>query len=329
MQRFCDIASEEQLLVYGFVLQLKREGFGYKRIMKKILNEKQVMLSLSTLSYWFNNNVRMLGGENSFRAEPSPELAYVLGTMFGDGCITRNKPKQEYCVRLDVVDKDFAEKFSSCVSKLLCKEKDYAPCKNKRGHYSIQVRSKQLYNFIKSLKDDFEKAKPFIEKYPAEFIQGLADSEGCPGIFSVKKLGCVIVVAYSTNYPLLQYVKNLLKNNFGIDSVLLLQGKAGASDSVIGGRLITRTKNVYGLRINKSKHVRIFFGRINFSIKRKREKLADVLKILEFYGSEAGADIWKQNYVKGWRGWMKITDYVADRPNRESNPGPSLDRAIS
>ncbi len=155
MDRFCDISHEEQLNIRKKVFLLKTNGLGYKRIIKRVAKEDKVKLSLSTLSYWFTHKVKLVGGENYFEAEPSPELAYILGVMFGDGSLTHDKKKQEYNVRLDAIDKDFVEKFSGYVSKLLGKEKDYVVCLDKRGMYATKARSKQLYYFIKSVKENF------------------------------------------------------------------------------------------------------------------------------------------------------------------------------
>ncbi|MCR4335734.1 MAG: hypothetical protein NUV57_04310 [archaeon] len=175
MQTFSELESEKQQVLYREVLDLKNQGLGYKKIIKKFKEEKQVKLSLGTLSYWFNNDVKMIGGENYFIPEPSPELAYILGVMFGDGSLIFNDKRKEYVLKLEAIDKDFVEKFSRCSSKLLKKERYFAVCykKPRSGHsatYSVQVRSKKLFNFVKEIKNNFYGGKQFIEEFPAEFI---------------------------------------------------------------------------------------------------------------------------------------------------------------
>ena len=285
MQRFVDLDSNEQKKIFRLVKKLKSQGLGYKRIIKRIGAEQKVKLHLSTLSYWFNNDVKLLGGENWFEEKPSRELSYLIGVMFGDGSITHNSKKQEYIIKLEAIDKDFVKKFSHCVSAVLDRERDYPIHKNKRGPiYSTHARSKQLYYFIKCLKKDFSKAKPFIEVYPAEFIQGLADSEGCPCISASKRLSCRIGVAYSTNLPLLEYAKMLLKREYEIISAIRLHKQAGVTDSIIGGRQITRTKDLYSLEIRPKLNMINFQSNVSFTIKRKREKLNDALEILPLVG---------------------------------------------
>lgn len=172
-------------MVIKKVIELSWDGFGYKRIIKQIANDFDVKLSLGTLSYWFNNDVLLKGGLNKFNPIPSGELSYVLGVIFGDSNLFFDKNKKDFVIRLDAIDKDFVTFFSKNVSKVLNKNKDYSVCVVKHKNmgsiiYSTRARSKELYYFLKNLKSDFEKVKPFAEKFPKEFIQGLSDSEGCP-----------------------------------------------------------------------------------------------------------------------------------------------------
>lgn len=94
MKRFSDLSSEKQTLIYDKVLELKKAGLGYKKIIKRINKENEVKLALSTLSYWFNNKIKLLGGENWFKEKPSKELSYIIGVMFGDGFISINKARR-------------------------------------------------------------------------------------------------------------------------------------------------------------------------------------------------------------------------------------------
>ncbi|MFH1234236.1 MAG: LAGLIDADG family homing endonuclease [Candidatus Diapherotrites archaeon] len=299
MRRFVDLNPAEQRTVFEKFWGLRKEGFGYKRIIKQVKQEDNICLRLSTLSYWSNRDVELLGGQNWFEEKPSRELAYLIGVMFGDGSITHNAKKQEYVIQLESIDRDFAEKFSHCISIVLKKKRDYAVCEDKRGPiYATHTRSKQLYSFFKSIKEDFPKAKPFIEEYPAEFIQGLADSEGGPAISSKNTLRIRVGVAYSTNLELLEYVRSLLYSRFSIGAIVNLHKKAGITDSVINGRPITRTKNVYSLTINSHKGVEDFCFNIGFGIPRKQSRLKEALKILELLGSDSAATIWRERHLK-------------------------------
>jgi len=148
-------------------------------------------------------------------------------------------------------------------------------------------------------------AKPFIEKYPAEFIQGLADSEGCPVIGAGKKFSCGVNVAYSTHLELLEYVRWLLSDRFSINSRVVLCKKKGIVDSVIGGRKIRRTKSLYCLKIGANKDVKDFHEKIGFSLERKQQKLDYGLRIIERFDVVERTTSWKEKYRKEGRRWVR------------------------
>ena len=302
MNNFSLIDSELQKKVLMRVIELSWMGFGYKKIIEAISKEFSVKLSKGNLSYWFNNNVSMYGGANSFEAKPSKELAYILGVMFGDGSLHFDKKKKDYVIVLSAIDRDFVEKFSRCTSKLLGKKKQYSVCSmDGRGHsmmYSSRARSKELFYFIKELKEYFKKVKPFAEAYPKEFIQGLADSEGCPIINATNRFYVGAMVACSTNKYLLDYVQNLLRNSFEIESKVFLDKKAGITDSVINGRPITRRINLHKLVSRGVNNTKSFYDLIGFSIERKQVKLGAGLEIWACFKSFERVKKWNELYYK-------------------------------
>ena len=308
MKTFSVVDSQLQASIVKRVICLSWQDFGYKKIIKKIKEEFFVNLSPGLLSYWFNNEVRLYGGQNHFDSKPTKELAYFLGVMFGDGSLFFHKCKGDYAIRLEAVDKDFVDHFSFCVSKILNKEKNYTVISCKRRSmdsvmYSTKARSKELYFFIKDIKEDFEKVKPFVEAYPKEFIQGLADSEGCPVISAGVCFKVRVIVACSTNKSLLEFVSFLLIK-FGINSSLFLSKKAGATDSIINGRYITRTKNLYSLQISNFRNVKVFSNQINFNIKRKNQKLFDAIFTFEDISVKNPTGFWLENYEKKSNQWF-------------------------
>lgn len=285
MENFSSVDSRLQFKIFRRVVELSWDDVGYGKIIKTIATEFSVKLNKSNLSYWANNNVKLFGGRNNFLPKKSLELAYILGVMFGDGTLHFDEKKKDYVIRLDAIDKDFVERFSKYVSKVLGKDKFYSVCQmGGRGYstiYSTRARSKELFYFIKDLKEDFEKVKHFAETYPKEFIQGLADSEGCPQITATKSFRVNILVACSSNDSLLIYVKNLLKIKFGIGTRFYLSKKAGVTDSIINGRPITRTMNLYGLDTISFENSKLFSKCVGFSIGRKQTKLLVACRIFE------------------------------------------------
>jgi DNA endonuclease len=302
MKTFSCVNHSLQQSVLERIVELSWNGLGYKRIIDVIADEFSVKLSKGTLSNWFNKGVVLYGGQNYFEPKPSKEFAYVLGIMFGDGNLHFDKKKKDYLVRLDAIDKDFVEKFSACASIILNKTKCYSVCSvDGRGHstiYSARTRSKELYYFIKELKYDLEKAKPFAEAHSKEFIRGLADSEGCPRIVASKKFNVGVMVACSTNKSLLIFVKNLLKNDFGILSRVYLLKKAGITDSVINGRPITRTMNLYGLDTVGFENTKLFSKSVGFFINRKQVKLKEGIEIFDNFIVSERIKRWGELYFK-------------------------------
>lgn len=310
MRSFSSLTSVQQQALFQKVKQLKADGLGYKRIIKKIKFEDNVAVAQSTLSHWFNRDIQMVGGENFFEPIPSPKLSYFIGVMFGDGFLGIDKKNQDYFLGLKANDADFVENFSSTLAKILRKKKPFYVCQGADGHYSTKARSKRLYFFTKSLKDDFEKAKPFIEAFPADFIRGLADSEGTACVYVAKeKLLLRIDIANSTNFSLLVYVQELLKKIFKIETKLLLAKKAGERDSVIDGRVITRTKNVYRLTVRTTSGSYEFFQKIGFTIHRKMGRLQDYFFLTFAYDNANALQHWNKMYRKEGKFWRKNESY--------------------
>lgn len=325
MVRFSDLSTIEQTILKEKVFEWFKEGKGYKKI-KKILASDNVAVSQSNLSYWKNNQSSKLR-KNSFELKPSKELSYIVGVMFGDGCASDDKANYDYPISLAAIDKEFVEKFSFCLSKITGRTIIAPVHLTHPNMYSTHVRCKELSEFLHLVKKDFDRAKPFIEGYPAEFIQGLADSEGGPSIAAKVKFRLGVNIAYSTNLELLKFTQILLQNNFNICSRIYLVGKIGQQDSILEGRLITRTKNVYNLKVNGFLYSRIFLKEIGFNIIRKREKLSDAIEIMDTFLINERIDEWKRRYVKQVnKRWKRIS---SDRLVRDSNPGLTRDRGES
>jgi intein-encoded DNA endonuclease-like protein len=116
-----------------------------------------------------------------------------------------------------------------------------------------------------------------------------------------------VSVANSTNLELLEYTKNLLKIKYGIKSNIYLCHNTGQQDSILEGRVITRTKNVYVLNIQKIEGTIIFLENIGFSIKRKQEKLTDGIEIITKFDKKQQIKIWKEKYSKQKnKRWRKL-----------------------
>ena len=85
--------------------------YGYRRI-SRILG-----ISQYTIRSWLHYGV--IPPAAKWVAKPSIELAYVIGTVHGDGCVYKDESRSKYVIRLAVVDKEFAIVFSRAMSRLL------------------------------------------------------------------------------------------------------------------------------------------------------------------------------------------------------------------
>lgn len=195
-----------------------------------------------------------------------PELSYVIGVVLGDASVS--KTAETYFIQLQSKDRDFSEVFSKSLSKVLDKRKSpYAVNQNSRGLYGVGVGQIPFGRFLySSTLDEF---KGIIEKYPAEFIRGLADSEG--SIFRTHKerrYHSYTVKISNTNLALLKYVKELLMKHFSINTNLSLNNRKGSFHTYRNHLFLTR-KDCYTLKFGRKSYILAFAKNIGFSIKRK------------------------------------------------------------
>ena len=108
---------DTRMQLYGRVCELSGLGLSYRQIQDAILTGHQVRLAKSTISVWVNGLHDPTGRLNSFRPNPTPELAYVIGVILGDGNLNIHGYNAELI--LAVTDHDFAEEFSGCLAKIL------------------------------------------------------------------------------------------------------------------------------------------------------------------------------------------------------------------
>jgi len=114
---------ESRTELYRLVLEMRRKGKSYRDIQKQILVKTGTHLSKSSISYWTRGIHEPSGSLNSFKAEPSPELSYVIGVALGDGNTNVHEYHRE--ILLSVTDQDFAQEFAKCLGMVLNKHDPY------------------------------------------------------------------------------------------------------------------------------------------------------------------------------------------------------------
>jgi len=195
----------------------------------------------------------------------SPELAYILGVVYGDGHVSIKQRR----IILSVIDKDFALNFKENLEKwsgfkvrfFTRKIKTDKIIKNRKLQYACYVDSINASKFIKSF--DLNLLKKCEENFKVNFIKGFFDSEGC-----VCKKG-VSVMIYNSDYVLIKFVEELL-NSLNIKNSI-------RSRSYLN-KLTNRPITMYVLSILGVGR-KIFAEKINSSIKRKKDRLARFINI--------------------------------------------------
>jgi intein-encoded DNA endonuclease-like protein len=269
---------EVRIAMHDDVLRLHREGLSYSQLMEKIYEKYGRQLPLSTISYWVNKIHNPLGRVNKFDGKPSPELAYIIGVIHSDGYKYIGKKKSQYFLRLAVNDREFAEKFAECLTKILGRKKPYKPFFYRKTKRWIVAGGNVL--LFKFLDRPLEELKPTIEYNKdcvSAFLRALFDAEGSiyvkiRGGRRERKLRL-----YNTNKELLVYIQYLLKRFFDIDSTLHLSGRRGSIKHFPNGKIAKTTKNYYLLYIH-ARSLLNFYKHIGFTIKRKQQTLIKAIK---------------------------------------------------
>ena len=186
---------------------------------------------------------------------PSKELSYIIGVVYGDGCIYHSR--HSYNITLVCKDKDFALTFLNALKKI-CESKPYLwRQKGWKGNYYFhtEISSKKLYKFLSNR----SLHKEVIFKFPADFIRGFFDSEGTVGEKNYSISAC------NTKKEILEITKKCL-SKLGIYSLIY---------PVFSKKY--RKGCIYILFIGRRESVEKFYQKVNFSIERKRTKLKKII----------------------------------------------------
>jgi len=261
------LSPKERFTLYNKALRLKESGLGCRRI-ARILN-----ISKSTTRCWLNgyqgkysNPINAYHGRYT-ALTPSAELAYIIGALLGDG----NLSARGYQIRLEAKDRDFVEKFSSCLTNVLNRDIPY-PVWGPRsdGLYYTSGGSRHLFEFLKQgWKDDFVLV---VERYPSDFLRGLFDSEGCVSLRRRFRNGQVFfdrcITLSNTDVNLLVRTKNLLKKFFDINSSICISSRP------------RHYKVCYRLGIYRCIDILKYARFVGFSIQRKAQSLQRMVRTI-------------------------------------------------
>ena len=250
------------------VLELNKLSMNYPQIQNEIFNSTHIWLSKGSISEWVRGIHDPSGGKNKFRAVASPELAYVIGVIAGDGNLSIHG--HNYEMLLSVTDRDFAEEFSRCLAKILGKPNLYkVRWSEKRKRWIVQGSSIFLHRFLRG---GWQRLKRYVEhcyRCRASFLRALFDGEGT--------INRNRISIYNTDLRLLLYIRQLL-SKFGIEMrnpyVHSLAGSILKDPRT--GVFYERRRDCYAMAIRTAGSLQ-FARHIGFSIQRKSRLLPQPL----------------------------------------------------
>ena len=256
---------DTRLQLYGRVRELSGFGLSYRQIQEAVFGDRQVRLAKSTISVWVNGLHGPTGRLNNFWPNPTPELAYVIGVILGDGNLNIHGYNAEMI--LAVTDHDFAEEFSRCLARVLHRKIPYKiRWSERKNRWVVQGSSILLYKFLKCDWRNFKQCIEHCDRCQGAFLRAFYDSEGCISDS---------LVIYNTGKELLSYVKNLLEHSNIETGPLHAHITAGTTlRDPRNGRSYTRKKDCFSFAVRK-RSLPMFAEYVGFTIERKSERLRD------------------------------------------------------
>ncbi len=254
------------------VLELTKLSMSYQQIQTEIFESTHIWLSKGSISGWVRGIHNPSGGKNKFRAVASPELAYVIGVIAGDGNLSVHG--YNYEMLLSVTDYDFAEEFSRCLAKILGKSHLYkVRWSEKRKRWIVQGSSILLHRFLSKPWQHLKNHIEHSSRSRFSFLRALFDSEG-----SITGRNLTIS---NTDLSLLLYVRKLLAKSGISTSIPRVTHRAGSIlKDPSTGRTYRRRKDCYVMRVSPIDLLR-FARKIGFSIERKKRVLPSFVDSFE------------------------------------------------
>jgi intein-encoded DNA endonuclease-like protein len=229
-----------------------------------------VTLRKSHLSGWINGKHKPFGYVRAFEPTPRRELAYVIGVRFGDASMGVSK-SYNYKIKLRVIDKEFAEEFSRCLSVILGRSLPRVKWREKTHSWHTEVSSMLLQSFLKRPLEEMKQVIEHCNDCASAFLRGFFDSEGWVYRF---ELGVV-----NTNRALLEYVSSLLERKFNLRTYGPRLKSKGGRIVMIKGKLYQANKDCFTLMVDRSS-LEAYQYSIGFTIARKRLRMESAVSQL-------------------------------------------------
>lgn len=216
----------------------------------------------------------------------TPDLAYWMGLVVGDGCVSVGTSERHQNIIFTNEDKDLLSSFERILFEYFTTETDtiYVRHKNKNT-YDLSYYSKKLSQYL--LKCGFTKTTATDKKIPdvikkssretfVAFMQGLFDTDGGIHTTNCKNgyTGCI--VEFSTSSERLAREVHAVLLNIGIVSSLTISTKAGDRYIRKWGR-VCKTAAGYKVRIMGKEFLERFQSEVGFRCERKSSALKKYL----------------------------------------------------
>lgn len=256
----------ERLALYNRALALRSRGLGYKRIAKKL------GISAGTVRAWVKGKKpRPAWNLKSIDLRPTQWLGYLVGEIFGDGWLYRNRRNWRIC--LGTKSPDQAILFEDAcrkvglhpfrylrITKRLLRDKLY-----ETPMIVVVSDSKNLWELLHRYKGSrFWQYPTQLDnpEFARGFLQGIFDAEGSVSRRSGRKRGGRIHLWQ--------------KDKLEIETIVRLLARFG----IPSRKYISRTRGLWFLQIYQNDGIKKFHREIGFRIPHKRKKLEEVVRSL-------------------------------------------------
>ena len=282
--KLVNLPIEKRLEAYNKVLELKNKNLHGIEIWKSLRREG-LEIKYETILVWINGVTNPNLKLNIIKNFDN-ELSYLIGSILGDGCFYKVIRKGSYLygkITFAVKDKELAEKFSESLNRIFGKKGLYNVRFDKNLQlYVVQCGSKHL---VEVLSKPLSELRSFIEISSIDFLKGIFDSEGCITIrFTKNKRVYPRIFLTNSNLELIKYIKSLLEN-LNVNSNIEINTKS-IKFKFIKDKFTSTNKTCYNLCIGNIDGVRIFNDLIGFTINKKDNKLKEIVKLIDMYGTD-------------------------------------------
>jgi len=204
---------------------------------------------------------RMLKYKNTIDVlNPSFELGYVLGAIYGDGSIMYDEKRTLYNIRFAVLDKEFRDILLENIKKVYPYLIDLKNMSRKgKIYYGLNIFSKDFCGILKNFSLNM-----MNQDMRRGFIVGIFDAEGSVGVYNLDKPTKVKrMISFTQKFGnVLNMVKEIIIGN-GIKFYAWTRKGSGFNPK---GRYLN-------LIITGKKNLILFKENFGFAIPRKRDKL--------------------------------------------------------